>query len=78
MAIVNKGGHGVTNMAGAQHMDARPAPPNFMPTQGPADHNGGNGGGSFPAANKGKGKVAQSPGQQTPPNAMLAGSGGQA
>lgn len=77
MAISNKSGHGVTNMAGNHNMEARPAQPNFMPTQGPANYNGGSGSGSFPAANKGKGKVAQSPGQQTPPNAMLAGSGGQ-
>jgi hypothetical protein len=40
MAVKNSNGHAVTNMAGQHHQDTVAAQPQFMPTQGPADHGG--------------------------------------
>jgi hypothetical protein len=41
MSISNKGGHGVTSvLAGSDHTVVKAAQPNFMPTQGFADHQG--------------------------------------
>jgi hypothetical protein len=79
MAVKNVGGHGVTPMLnGSHHTVARPAQPNFVPTQGPADHNGGSSSGGFPAARGKRNGQAQSPAAQTPANPMtMAGGGGQ-
>ena len=51
MSVSNSGGHGVTSvMAGTDHVQAKSAQPQFVPTQGPADHQSPKGSGSFPPA----------------------------
>ena len=44
MAVSNRNGHGVTNMATPHNMHVQPANLQFPDTQGPAAHNGGSGG----------------------------------
>lgn len=55
MSVTNNGGHGVTNQAGQHNTQAAPAQPNFVPAQGPSDHNMGGSkkksAGNYPPAN---------------------------
>ena len=54
MAISNKGGHGVTNMAGNHNMQSQAAPLNTSVSPGATGYNGiaGGSGGNFPGARK--------------------------
>jgi hypothetical protein len=72
MAIRNVGGHAVSSSAPQHHQQAQASQPSFVDTQGPAAHNGGSkSGGNFPAKAAGKGR-AQTPSEQSPPNAWAA------
>ncbi len=63
MAIQRVAGHGVTSILGASGgQEAKPAPINFMPTQGPADYGAPKmrNGGGLPGGGSG-GKKSSSP-----------------
>lgn len=68
MAIKKVGGHGVTGVLppNSDAVQAKAAQPNFIHTEGFADHNGGSSKGGFPPSRGGSGKQAQSPKEQTP------------
>lgn len=71
--VVKKGGHAVTGTLppSSDAVQAKASQPNFVPTQGPADHNGGHSGSGFPGARGGSGGKAQAPKEQTPPTKVV-------
>jgi len=62
MAIRNLHGHAVSSAAPMHHQQVTPANLKFMPTQGPADFNGGSGKSGFPPA-RGSKKPSSAPAQ---------------